>query len=691
MRPGSYQANCNAGEISPEARGNTGLKQYYSGLSRAENIAPVPQGGFDLLPRTRFLADLGPATGEVALHRFTVDRDNAYVAVLTAGSGRLFELGAPVGTIALPFADAEIPFVRSVQRRETMFLFHQAHPPRRVMRHGADTAWTTDDVVWTEIPRVDYGGTYVDTAEVWVLRLTWTGDTVVVGLGFQISVDGEQSTMITVPSASGSPDWAATATAIRAAIEALAGVDAGIAVTLGAAGGRYQEFQVTFTGGRNAGQNFTVTGAVALDTTASLNTSRTTKGKPGGEEMMSVSRGWLRCGAWFQDRLLLGSLAAKPSAFAASRTGEYFDLNVELQSESGAMLVNLDADGGEEILHLIQGQYLGILTNCAEYHLADRALKRGTPPNIVRSSTNGSSARVPPVEQENSILYVSREETVVYAATYDAVSTSFQSVPLSILSSHLITGIRGADLQVSHQATDAQRYFLPRDDGLLVIACLIRNQDVSPFVRWTTDGRVRAVCVDGANRPHLVVDRLVGGEWRRFLEVMDDDTLFDAAVTRTFSTPTVVVDGLGAHEGATVWADADGWIEGPFTVSAGRITLAHPASVVTVGRWSPPVATTLPLVRDLGGRQVLKRPARVHTVQLDVIDTTSIAIGANGGTPKDVALGRFGDPVDAPPPPRTGDVIRTGLTGFSLEGLVTITQVRPGRLQVRGLTIQARV
>jgi hypothetical protein len=342
--------------------------------------------------------------------------------------------------------------------------------------------------------------------------------------------------------------------------------------------------------------------------------------------------------------------------------------------------------------HLIQGQYLGLLTSGGEYHLSDRALKRNTAPTIVRSSINGSSARVPPLVQENSIIYVNREETVVYAATYDAVSTSFQSVPLSVLSSHLIEHIRGADLQLAHRATDAQRLLLPRDDGVLVVAGLIRNQDVSPFFRWETDGVVRAICVDGANRVNLIIDRTVGEQTRRFLEIWDDDLLFDAAVTRSFSEATTFVDGLDMHEGATVWAMLDdGWIEGPFVVTNAVITLDHPASTVVVGRWTAPICETLPLVRDLGGRQVLRRPARVHTVQLDVIDTTSIAVGANGGEAKNVPLARFGDPGDTPTPGRTGNLVVTGISGFSIDGQVTITQTRPGRLQVRDITIQARV
>ncbi len=691
MRPGTYQASCNAGELAPEIHGNTGLKQYYSGLAQAVNIQPVPQGGFDLLPRTRFAADLGAPPGSARMLRFTVSRTEAYVIILEPLQAHVFLAGVPVATITTPFVAGDLALVKGIQRGETMVLFHPDHAPQRLLRGGSSSVWTLSAAAWLNMPTVDYGGSYTNVDEQWVVRLSWASSASSTGIGFTLSVDGEATISIPLLNSSGVESFPEIAAGMRAALEALAGVDDGVTVTVGSGGGLYQEFTVTFSGGRNSGQNFTLSGSfTSID--FALTTSRTRKGKIGGEAVMSTARGWPRCGIWYQDRMGLGGFKAKSSAWGVSRTGEYYDLNIELNNDAGAMLLNLDTDGGEAVVHMLAGAYLALFTETALYHLTDRALKRNSPPNAVRSpDAVGASARVPPVLQEGSILYVGREETVVYAATFDAVTTTFQSRPLSILSSHLIEGICGADLQAAADATNAQRYFLPRDDGLLVIACLIRNQEVQPFVRWVTDGAVRAVCIDGANRPHLLVDRLVDGETRRFLELFDDAALFDAAVTRTLSAPATVVTGLDMHEGATVWAEVDGWIEGPFTVSGGSITLPTAGTVVTVGRWTAPVAETLPLVRDLGGRQVLKRPVRVHTVQLDVIGTTSIAIGANGMAARAVTLARAGDPTDVPTPARTEEIIVTGLDGFTPHGRVVLTQTRPGRLQVRNITVQARV
>ena len=101
--------------------------------------------------------------------------------------------------------------------------------------------------------------------------------------------------------------------------------------------------------------------------------------------------------------------------------------------------------------------------------------------------------------------------------------------------------------------------------------------------------------------------------------------------------------------------------------------------------------TTLPLSTVINGEDVvLKRPKRVHTVKVKLLETTSIAIGANDQPAVDQPLSRFGDPIDAPPQAQSYLLEVAGLEGFSDTGQVTITQKRPGRLKFSGLTTEAK-
>jgi hypothetical protein len=100
---------------------------------------------------------------------------------------------------------------------------------------------------------------------------------------------------------------------------------------------------------------------------------------------------------------------------------------------------------------------------------------------------------------------------------------------------------------------------------------------------------------------------------------------------------------------------------------------------------------TLPLPRAVGPRTVLRRPARAHTVRVSVVNSTNLAIGANGSGPYDVPLKRFGGTTDQPlsAAPYTGWTMCEGIPGYMEDVQVTITQLRPGALTVTGVTIEA--
>jgi hypothetical protein len=105
------------------------------------------------------------------------------------------------------------------------------------------------------------------------------------------------------------------------------------------------------------------------------------------------------------------------------------------------------------------------------------------------------------------------------------------------------------------------------------------------------------------------------------------------------------------------------------------------------------VATTLPLPRERAENVVVKRKGRIHTIKIDVEDTTSLAVQANGGRVFDIDLTRYGIEADKPELEQgvTGTITISGLTGWSDLPQITITQTRPGRLTVRSITTEARL
>ena len=161
---------------------------------------------------------------------------------------------------------------------------------------------------------------------------------------------------------------------------------------------------------------------------------------------------------------------------------------------------------------------------------------------------------------------------------------------------------------------------------------------------------------------------------------MDDDLLFDAVVTRTLAEPATLIDGLDAHEGATVWADVDGWIEGPFVVAEGTITLPHAGSGGAGRTLDAAGGRDAAAGARSRGRQVLRRPARVH--HSSGRRDRHVDLRRRQRPPaSDVTLARFGDPADQPFAGRDGGWSRPASPasrwqpGHDFAGA-------PGRLQV---------
>lgn len=620
----------------------------------------------------------------VRLRRFGVTRSEAYVLAMSNGHVDVFEAGIYVGCASLPHSGAQIGQVTFTQRFDVMLLWHQDVAPWRLLRSSGDHDWQSEAIAWSNIPTADLGGTYTNAvAEKWAVYLTYSA---IANEQFVVNIDGDDTNAITIP---GVPNWPVTATDLQNAINALPSIGSGVTVTQ-VAGSGVTTFEVTF-GGINAGQPFAVTGRVISTLNAAITTGRRVKGVRAGEPIMSALRGWPQCGVFYGDRLFLGGFKAKPSAYAASAPGEYFDLNIEVSAASGPILDNLDTDGPEEILHFVRSKQLVAMTDSNGRYLSNRAITRTDPRNWVFSTNDGIAESLDAVESESSIIFVNNERTALLAATYSDTTLGYDVAPISLLASHLIDNIVSMALQKAATQTDSQRLWMVRSDGLMIVGLLIRNQDVTAFVRWPTDGFVRSVSVDANNVVVIAVERQVAGVARLIFETVDPSIIFDQAIAQTFGSPATIVTGLSPLNGATVWAIADGFVDGPFTVAGGQITLSQAATSVTVGRWTAPVLTTLPLSTVINGEDVvLKRPKRVHTVKAKLLGTTSIAIGANNQPAVDIPLQRLGDPIDAPPKSQEYLLEVAGLEGFSDTGQVTITQKRPGTLKISGLTTEAK-
>jgi len=618
--------------------------------------------------------------GPARLRPFSFSRTSAYDLVLMQGHGDVYsQSGAWLTGFSLPHTGDEA-MGRWRQRLNTGLLFSRTRQPWRIFRENDDYEWESSAAPLEKLPNFDFGDTVYTNAVPARWRLDFFNTSPLTL--FSLSIEGDETPGMTVGA------FAGLAAPLKAALEELPSIEPGLTVTASGDGtSTYGLATVTFTGAGNEGPVNIGAVRVLNKGDAAISWNREVRGVAGGEPIYSAARGWPGCGIFYQQRLLLGGAQLTPNTVALSVTGQFYDFNTELSAASGAFLAPMDTEQDEVIEDMLTTRALLIFTSRAEYWVANAALDKTQLLNPMQASAHGCAAGVPILENEGAAIFANREGSVLCEFRYNETDQTYVTTRLSLLASHLVDGVSDLALQRSSRFNDANVLGLVQSNGGMRLVTLLREQDVTAFSLVVTDGLFRAVSVNAANQMTALVDRPVNGQTVQFVERFEDGLLVDQAVTRTLEPAAAIVTGLADHEGASVWAIGDGNVFGPFTVIGGSITLPRTVSSVTIGRWSPFLAETLPPTREIGPEIVTQSKIGYATVRVSLQDTTSVALAANGSAPQDLPLRDFGSSMDVPELAAgfTGLREQSGFPNSDDRASIVVTQLRPGRITLRSI------
>lgn len=689
-RAGRKQASFTAGELAGSLWEKDDYKYYWGGLREAVNVDVTPQGGLTIRPGLRRRALLGATAAR--LFPFTASNGTAYDLVASATAFHVFERETLHVDVPHIYNVDHLGELGIAQLLDTGIVTHADVKTRR-LRHAGPTNWAFEDAPLTGLPLHDYGAVYTNGVPAeWEIELIGfrTGSAPLnADVIFALTVSNIETPSLRANASTTAAGAAATASTIQAAIAALPNIAAGVTVSVTDAAD--DRFRVVFSGEGNVGDQWALSGRVANKADAAVVCSKRVPGVAPGEPIISAARGWPRCAAFYQQRLLLGGLKGLPNAYLVSRSGVYYNFDQRLDTANGPFLVPMDTPGGERIERIIAARDLIIFTNEAEYSLSDRTLSKTTPPNHVEASRHGARGRAV-AENEGSILYPFAEGGGIGEFRWTDANGNYVTGDLGLLAPHLVRDV--ADLAVRGKTGSQQgnRLALVRDDRSMVLGTLLREQEVTAFSQVASDGGFHAASCNGRNELLVIAERAAGAASVRTLEVFEPGLLLDCATDFAFDPPQRVVSDLIEHDGREVWAIADGNVFGPLVVQGAAIELPVAAAAVTVGRWRPPRISTLPLTREVGPKIVAIGKGRIHSVHLQLEDTTSVALSVNGKPAFDVPLFPINELDDGTPELARGFTGRRSirnLKGFKDDPFVTVTQVRPGRLTLKSIVLEA--
>lgn len=679
-RPGRMQTAFTSGEHDPLLEERTTLKYFGTGLKYAENIAVAPQGGFRQRDGLRHIGDLAITAEKII--PFDASNGTSFDLIFAGGNCQVWSATANVASFDVAGISGLVSDMTYTQRLDTLLLFHENLKSKRVIY--SNSGWAVDDLPYEAIPNYDYGANYTNgVAAIWRIEFVGLENNTSV---FILTISGQETQSINFVDTK-----ADLVSAISDAIADLPNVASGFTVEAEAGGtpifGDKKIIKITFSGSGNEGDGWAVSGRIINKADAAIVSVKERAGVSPGEPLISDLRGYPQCGNFYNQRLLVGGFKSLPNAWMASKSADYYNFDERFTEANGPFLVPMDSAGGERIEAIVSSLNLLIFTSQAEYWIAERAISKTDAPNHVQSSRYGIKRGVPVVENEGAAIWCHRNGATLGELRYTDVEGNFVATDISLLASHLLTDVADMAVRRSNASMDGNLLAMVRNDGQARLATILREQEVTAFTRLTTDGLFKAAGKNGRNELSFIIER----NGNRYFERFETGLLLDEAQDFTYSTPQKIISGLERFNGRKVWVIGDGNVFGPYTVSAGAIGLTIPILHATVGTWQPPVIETLPPPRDIGPNTVLKRKARIHSVHISVLDTTSIAISVNGKQLQEVDLYRYGLLADVSELSQgvTATIKIRNLRGYSDAPFVTISQLRPGRLNVRAITVEA--
>lgn len=468
------------------------------------------------------------------LFPFAYSTAQAYMHVLSDRNIDVLQGTDYETSVSIPNLSADLAVTNFTQSLDTMITFHTSYAPWRIFRQGDDDEFDFRKQPFTNIPQYDYGAGTGGTDEVQTLNVSGTTS----GDLFTLEFEGYITTAISVGAST-----SATAANIQTALRALENVagDTGLTVVDVTNG-----FTVTFSGEALGHMPHTEIQVFVLKGNGVWDVARTTRGVFEGEDIMSDTRGWPRCGAFYQSRLNLCGFDGVPDAWAASVLNDRFNLDITRDDATKGLLFRAETDQIGAIYQVVPGRHLTFFANDAEFYnptepVSDQAVMKLT-------TRTGSKEGLRVYEVDNALIFVqgvtdsdgNQVGTSVHEFVFDELQQSYQSNDISKLSSSLVKNPVDVALRKALSSDQADIMLMPNEDGTATSFTLLRNDSVNAFMPITTrDGdKILAVGVDKRQRVYWITERIINGAAVHYVEMWNTDLLLDCGSIQTMTAET---------------------------------------------------------------------------------------------------------------------------------------------------------
>jgi hypothetical protein len=593
--------------------------------------ATITAAGFQLIQETGVDSDC-------KLEDFSVEDDRHYLIEFTRDNIAIFRsqlVGINIQTTRVadikPTYDStvDVSTVRTAQIENVMLVFGNFEPIRLV-NLGTDADWVIDNIPFINVPQYDFDDDQSPTPVDDVQVLTLGGGSLAKGDRFQVDIESIQSKNITFAGDGTADEQASTVFNIQKNLQEMPVFgETGVAVA------RTGALQYTITISGESTKNFELFSGYFTEGNASNTVSfvKTANGTPRKEDVWSVTRGYPISACFYEGRLVLGGTQSKPQSIFMSKTGAFFDFDIDDGDDDEAIFATISSRKLNDIVDVYPGRNLQIFTSGAEFAVTSRPV---TPSSInIQPQTSHGANSVEVQDVDGSTIFVDRFGKSLLSFLYSFNEDAYTTDDRSVLASHLINQPVDMALLAGTASDDANWLFIVNSDGTAAILNTLRSQDINGFTSWSTSGNIKSVCVVD-DQLFMTVERTVNSVAKLFIERWDFTYLMDCSIKSV--QVAGVIDGLDHLDGESVKAITregyldknEGYVLSSYTVASGQITLdaseQYSLTTYEVGLPFVPTIKPMPLNTNIGSGQNQMRLKKIVRMNLRVYESSGIYI-----------------------------------------------------------------
>ena len=421
------------------------------------------------------------------------------------------------------------------------------------------------------------------------------------------------------------------------------------------------------------------------------------------EAAFSAVRGYPQAVAIHEQRLCFAGTTHQPNTVWCSRVDDFENFQLGSAAD-GALQFTVASSEGNRIAWMFSQKRLMIGTSGDEWTIggADSSSPFSSTNIQAQRQSGYGSKTIRAILLNDVLLFLQRRGRKVRELTYNFERDGWVAPDLTVLAEHIT---EGEIAEMAFQQQPDAILWAVKGDGKLIGMSYERDQNVVAWHRHSTDGSFESVAtvygLSGSDdEVWFAVQRTIGGVSKRYIERFkaDNRANFESetkadwwyldCAKRYSGASTATVTGLSHLEGKTAGILADGAAQVSATVTSGEVTLAKAATKVLVGL--PFTSTVLPMKFDFELRDgpTRGRRKRINRATVSLYRSLGGEVSTDGTEWYWIYPRDFDDPMDASPPPFSGDAEVVVGGDYSFDGDFYLRQTLPYPLTVRALVIK---